>query len=96
VAEALAVAVGIVAPEGAACGAVDGRHIAVRGDGEHLVADDDGHDVARTEHIRGLAVVPRPAQTARAEVKAAEIGVPSTEDEVLAVDGRSGLTVIEE
>ena len=96
VSETFTIFVGVVAPQLSAAFAVDGGHIAVGGDDNDFVVCDDGHDIARAEHVGAFTVVPYPLQFAGLEIEIAQICVPRAEDYFAIVNDRRGLAVVEE
>ena len=85
----------VVAPDLTACVAVDGSHIAVGGNDNHFVGGDDRDAVAGRKEVDVFAVVPLPDELTVGSVEQTKISVPSAESNVVAVDCRLGLTIVE-
>ena len=73
-------------PQFLAALAVNGGGHAVRSDDDHTVRRHDWHDVARTVEVHTLAVVPLPVKSPSAAIERAQVGIPSPENDIIAVN----------
>ena len=86
----------IVAPDLTTGVAVDGSHVAVGGNDYHFVGGYYRDAVAWREEVDVFAVVPLPLEFAVGAVDKAQIGVPSTESNAVAINSRLGLAIVED